>query len=45
MCTVGSRYKLQEHVGSGSYGDVCRAVDREFQQVVALKVRFYFFAY
>ncbi|KAG0613807.1 hypothetical protein M758_6G130700 [Ceratodon purpureus] len=37
MCTVGPRYKLQAHVGSGSYGDVCRAIDLEFGQIVALK--------
>ncbi|KAG0587203.1 hypothetical protein KC19_2G147900 [Ceratodon purpureus] len=37
LWSVGPRYHLQAHVGSGSYGDVCRAVDLEFQQVVALK--------
>lgn len=37
-CTVGPRYKLEAHVGSGSYGDVCRAMDLEFGQIVALKV-------
>lgn len=39
MYAVGPRYKLQAHVGSGSYGDVCRAMDLEFGQIVALKVR------
>jgi mitogen-activated protein kinase 1/3 len=37
LWSVSPRYKLQAHVGSGSYGDVCRAVDLEFGQVVALK--------
>ncbi|KAG6544862.1 hypothetical protein Mapa_013552 [Marchantia paleacea] len=34
---VGTRYKLHEHIGAGSYGDVCRATDVETNQVVALK--------
>ncbi|KAL3698257.1 hypothetical protein R1sor_012333 [Riccia sorocarpa] len=34
---VGTRYKLHEHVGAGSYGDVCRASDLETHQIVALK--------
>ncbi|KAL2644976.1 hypothetical protein R1flu_012563 [Riccia fluitans] len=34
---VGTRYKLHEHVGAGSYGDVCRATDLETHQIVALK--------
>lgn len=37
-CAVGPRYRLQAHVGSGSYGDVCRALDLEFGQIIALKV-------
>ncbi|XP_024380588.1 mitogen-activated protein kinase mpkB isoform X1 [Physcomitrium patens] len=37
LWSVGPRYKLQAHVGSGSYGDVCRAMDLEFGQTVALK--------
>ncbi|KAJ7570334.1 hypothetical protein O6H91_01G115700 [Diphasiastrum complanatum] len=34
---VGPRYKLHEQIGSGSYGDVCRAIDCETAQTVALK--------
>jgi hypothetical protein len=37
--TVGQRYKLHEHVGAGSYGDVCKATDLETLETVALKVR------
>lgn len=35
--TVGPKYVLHEHVGGGSYGDVCRATDLETNQTVALK--------
>ncbi|KAI5060426.1 hypothetical protein GOP47_0024846 [Adiantum capillus-veneris] len=35
--TVGPKYILHEHVGGGSYGDVCRATDLETNQTVALK--------
>jgi mitogen-activated protein kinase 1/3 len=34
---VGPRYKLQGHIGSGTYGDVCKALDLEFNQIIALK--------
>jgi hypothetical protein len=34
---VGPRYKLQGHIGSGTYGDVCKAIDLEFNQIIALK--------
>lgn len=34
---VGRKYILHEHVGGGSYGDVCRATDLEINQTVALK--------
>ncbi|GBG63482.1 hypothetical protein CBR_g38100 [Chara braunii] len=34
---VGKSYILHEQVGSGSYGDVCKATDRETGEVVALK--------
>ncbi|CAM6104135.1 unnamed protein product [Calypogeia fissa] len=34
---VGPRYKLHEHVGAGSYGDVCKATDMETLEIVALK--------
>ncbi|MCO5563988.1 hypothetical protein L7F22_017643 [Adiantum nelumboides] len=37
LWTVGPKYILHEHVGSGSYGDVCRATDLENNQIVALK--------
>jgi hypothetical protein len=36
---VGPRYKLQGHIGSGTYGDVCKALDLEFNQIIALKVQ------
>jgi hypothetical protein len=36
---VGPRYKLQGHIGSGTYGDVCKAIDLEFNQIIALKVQ------
>lgn len=35
--TVGDKYILHEHVGGGSYGDVCRATDLETNETVALK--------
>ncbi|MCO5563328.1 hypothetical protein L7F22_016969 [Adiantum nelumboides] len=37
LWTVGPKYILHEHVGGGSYGDVCRATDLENNQIVALK--------
>eukprot|EP00250_Pteridium_aquilinum_P016198 c22998_g1_i1 orf=78-1862(+) len=37
LWTVGHKYVLHEHVGGGSYGDVCRATDLETNQTVALK--------
>ncbi|KAH7445411.1 hypothetical protein KP509_01G007600 [Ceratopteris richardii] len=37
LWNVGPRYILHEHVGGGSYGDVCRATDLETHQTVALK--------
>eukprot|EP00249_Psilotum_nudum_P021973 c28323_g1_i1 orf=637-2607(-) len=37
LWTVGPRYKLLEHIGAGSYGDVCQAADCETSQIVALK--------
>jgi hypothetical protein len=30
---------LQGHIGSGTYGDVCKAIDLEFNQIIALKVQ------
>ena len=38
ILSVGPKYILHEHVGGGSYGDVCRATDLEMNQIVALKV-------
>lgn len=37
LWSVGPRYKVEVHVGSGSYGDVCRATDLQFGRTVALK--------
>lgn len=34
---VAERYQLHEHIGAGSYGDVCRATDLETGEMVALK--------
>lgn len=34
---VGHKYVLHEHVGGGSYGDVCKATDLERNETVALK--------
>ena len=38
-CPVGPRYAIQAHIGSGAYGDVVRALDRDTGETVALKVR------
>lgn len=35
---VGPRYTLHEQIGSGSYGDVCRATDTDTRETIALKV-------
>ncbi len=36
--TIASRYRLEEHIGSGGYGDVYRADDRLTRQSVAVKM-------